>query len=187
MSNRCHLCGMEGDTLFHRVYRCPCTRDEVTQAILARIWKEVNDEQVDKDYKLGTSGISPHLVDVALLPIEGSHYTLTELDIDGFDAADFGGDVYIDGSCFPSAVKGLSRADCAIVEVDKEGFMVRQALMPVPRHFPQTAQAAEYVAYAMAMRITTRPRIWFQIAWAWSAQELERWEKQSRQRQRLRE
>ena len=142
---------MEGVTLFHRVYRCPCTRDEVRKAKLPWLWNEVNEAQVDKDYKFWTSGISPHPVDVAPLPTEGFHYTVTELDIDVFVAADFGGDVYIDGSCFPSAVKGLSRAGCAIVEVDKQGLMVRQALMLVPRRFRQIAQAAEYVAYAIML------------------------------------
>ena len=33
---------------------------------------------------------------------------------------------------------------------------MRQALVPIPRHLPQTAQAAEYVAYAVAMRLVER-------------------------------
>ena len=108
------------------------------------------------NYKFWTNGTFPHPVDVAPLPIERFHSTVTEPAIEGFDSHDFGEYVYIGGSYYPSAIMGLSKAGCAIVEVDEEGSIVRQALMPIPRHFPQTAQAAENVAYVMAMRILTR-------------------------------
>ena len=111
---------------------------------------------MDTNFKCWTSAIFPSPLDVAPLRIVGFLHKVAEPEVEGFDAYDFGGYVYIDGSCYPSAIRGMSRAGCALVEVDAEGHLVRQALMLIPRQFPQIAQAAENIGYAMAMRILSR-------------------------------
>ena len=66
------------------------------------------------------------------------------------------GKVTMDGSCNPSPIRGLSRAGIGIVEVDREGNMVREIISPIPAHLAQTPQVAEYVAYAVAVRSLRR-------------------------------
>ena len=151
----CPLRGAKGDNLFHRVSKCPCTRKHVEEVLPKWLWEEIC-SGVDESYKFWVTAMFPSPLDTAPLPVNG--FQVQEKATDECDEVDnFGGHVYVDGSCFPSPIKGLARAGCAVIEVSEDGELVRQSLMPVPRHLPQTAQAAEYVAYALAMRIISRP------------------------------
>ena len=105
--------------------------------------------------KFWTTAVFPHPCDLAPPPISGFHYEVGGNE-ETADLDDFGGHIYVDGSCYPSPVRGMARAGSAIVEVKDDGTPIRYAVLPVPRHLPQTAQAAEHIANAVAMRIITR-------------------------------
>ncbi len=62
----------------------------------------------------------------------------------------FGGLAYMDGSCVPSTIRGLARAACAVVACGADGRPWKTLQMAVPRHLPQTAQAAEHLAAALS-------------------------------------
>ena len=59
------------------------------------------------------------------------------------DAPGFGGRLFLDGSCFPSRFKELSRAGWAVVACDALGNVVGIARGIVPPFMPQTSQAGE--------------------------------------------
>ena len=40
VTNCCPLCGQPGDTLFHRVYRCPATRELVKAVVPGWFWRD---------------------------------------------------------------------------------------------------------------------------------------------------
>ncbi len=59
------------------------------------------------------------------------------------------GRTYIDGSCKPSAIRGLARASCSLVVYGDGLVPVKTISMPVPPHLPQTAQAGENLGMAL--------------------------------------
>ncbi len=67
-----------------------------------------------------------------------------------------GGYVYGDGSCEPSDIRGLDRAGVAILEVNGAGDVLKAFHFPLPRPFPQTSQASEFVMVAQARRLLAR-------------------------------
>ncbi len=67
-----------------------------------------------------------------------------------------GGRIYVDGSCVPSVIRGLARAACAVVELGAAGLPRRIATAHVPRHLPQTPQAAEYLGLAIGIGVVKR-------------------------------
>jgi ribonuclease HI len=79
---------------------------------------------------------------------------------DGNDTPGFGactGSLFIDGSCEPSGIRGLARAAACVAEIDGDGNLMRELLIPVPPTLQQTPQAAEFVAYFMAITQLTAP------------------------------
>ena len=97
VANKCPLCGAEGDTLFHRVYRCPATCEAVKAVVPGWFRDEVTGEEVDKDYRFWTSAIFPNPLDVAPPPVDGFHYVVADPEEEGYNADDFGGHLHIDG------------------------------------------------------------------------------------------
>ncbi len=76
---------------------------------------------------------------------------------DGTTAArKLGGLVYGDGSYEPNEIRGLGRAAVAMVEVNSRGDLVQAFSFPLPRAFPQTSQAGEYVMLAQSRRMLGR-------------------------------
>ncbi len=49
-----------------------------------------------------------------------------------------------------SVIRGLARASCALVACDGDGRPTKTLQLPVPRHLPQTSQAAEHFIAAVA-------------------------------------
>ncbi len=72
------------------------------------------------------------------------------LQADG-DLTGISGRAYVDGSCTAPLVRGMARASCAIVQTDGEGTPSKILRVPVPRHLPQTAQAAEFLGLGLAV------------------------------------
>ncbi len=162
VEDECVHCGAEGDTNHHRIFCCPHTRAAVLQHIPA--WLYAEGGRASPKSKFWTTGIFPH-------PAEDWPQPAADFDAiiigdeegnpgaDGWEDAvsGFGGDLFTDGSCTHSPIRGLSRAGCSAVEADEAGGRRRGIYMPIPRHLPQTSQSGEHVGVAMARRQAARP------------------------------
>ncbi len=152
----CPLCKMAPDTIGHRTYGCIKTEDAVREAVPRWFWEEANRTAARGAF--WTTAIIPHPVDVAPPPREDVTCLVEHHTLEGAAAANddnrthVHGGVYVDGSCFPSPLRGLARAARAIRMVCPLGRPVKTLKMAVPRHLPQTAQVAENLATAVAYR-----------------------------------
>ena len=63
------------------------------------------------------------------------------------------GDIFGDGSCLFPNIKCLSRAGFGIVQVSKEGHLLRSIYGTVPASYPQNSLAAEYAALSSAIGV----------------------------------
>ncbi len=142
------------DTIRHRVYECPHTRDAVRNAVPRWFWDEA--QRTGAHTPFWTTGIFPHPADVAPLPradlrceVE-QHGPNEEGVVDPPGSTEVRGRAYVDGSCIPSVIRGLARASCALVTCTAAGVPIKTLQLPVPRHLPQTSQAAEYLIMAVA-------------------------------------
>jgi len=69
------------------------------------------------------------------------------------------GNLFADGHCSRTGIKGLDRASWAILELDDTGCPVAWVYGAVPRDLPQTPQAAEYLAAVYASHFVRSPSI----------------------------
>ncbi len=167
VEDKCPLCGEPGDTIRHRTFFCRCT----AQAVQAAVPRWFIDEAVRSSPRdpFWTTGVIPHPVDLApqlaaeveivvehgMQDGEERQARTAPPEGGGADTA-VGGRVYIDGSAQPSAIDGLARAGACVAEVDDRGRMIKKLTCAVPAHLPQTSQAAEHLAAAIAFRCITR-------------------------------
>ncbi len=153
----CPLCGAFEDTVHHRVWWCPHTsaaRQTVPEWLVNEARRAPHSE------RFWTSGIFPN-------PSPNYPQPCTSLDavcVDGSGTAIEGvenwglqGDIYIDGSCTRCDMEEMQRAGFAIVAVDDQGNVVKTVRAVVPSPLPQTPQAAEFAAYALAHRLVNGP------------------------------
>ncbi len=175
----CPLCRAARDTIYHRVYACSKTEAAVRLVVPAWFWEESQRAAGNKVF--WTTAVLPHPADVAPQPRDDLYMQVevaehreradaealaaareAGLQEDGTDHRDvhqraqLGGKVYFDGSCKPSPIRDVARAACAIVEVDSRGQLVRSLEAVVPRHLPQTAQCAEYLAMTLGYEYVRR-------------------------------
>ncbi len=157
----CGKCGMDGDTVHHRVYKCQHSRDAVLRVVPRWLYEEGG--KALPSSRFWTTGLFPHPVDNWPLPAEGFNgivvgATDEEEGLPGWDdpVTGFGHHLYSDGSGAHGVVRGLSRAGCAVSQVDDSGARIRAIYLPVPRHLPQTSQAGEFVGVAVARRKAAR-------------------------------
>jgi hypothetical protein len=152
----CPLCHREPDTPRHRVYGCEATRDAVISAVPRWFWDEAT--RTGAHGQFWTTAVFPHPADHAPRPradlhCEVEHHTAQgRADADDQNRGHVTGRVCVDGSCTPSPIRGLGRAAMALVMQDGEGEPVKTLQLAVPRHLPQTAQAAENLIIAVAFR-----------------------------------
>ncbi len=150
----CTLCHGAPDTIRHRVYECPCTRDAVKSAVPLWFWNEAMRTGAHTPFWI--SCIFPHPGDVAPKPrtdlyCEVEHHTAESREAANDDnRTHIAGTVYVDGSCTPSPIRGLARAAGSLIMQGADGLTVKTLQMTVPRHLPQTSQAAEYLMMAAA-------------------------------------
>ncbi len=136
--DECVHCGAAGDTPHHRVYCCPATREAVLQHVPA--WLYAEGGRADPKSKFWTTAIGPHPADDWPLPAAEFDAMVVgdEEDSPGMEGWDdplsgFGGDVFSDGSCVHSPIRGLARAGCASAQVDAVGNRARGMYLPICR------------------------------------------------------
>ncbi len=103
-----------------------------------------------------TTAIMPHPGDLAPPPREDAyceveyHDDQMERGTNSQERISLVGRVYVDGSACPSPIKGLARAAGSLVMTDVNGEPRKTIQAVVPRHLPQTSQAAEHYVMALA-------------------------------------
>ncbi len=153
VQNVCPLCGAAGDTLHHRVWWCPASRE--ARANLPA-WVIAEARRAAHTERFWTSGVFPHPGD--RWPRPSSLLKAQCTDKDGNDIDDVGhwdisGEVYVDGSCTRHVIKELQRAGSAVVSMGPDGKPRKIIRSLVPAPLPQTPQAAEFAAFMVGFRL----------------------------------
>ncbi len=161
VADECEFCGAAGDTHHHRIFCCPHTRSAVLQHVPG--WLYAEGGRANPRSKFWTTGIFPHPADEWPLPAAGFDAIIVgdnhgSRGSEGWHNSEdgFGGDLFTDGSCTPSPIRGLARAGCAAIEADETGERKRGIYLAIPRHLPQTSQSGEHVGVAVARREAVR-------------------------------
>ncbi len=150
----CPLCKREPDTPRHRTYGCDHTRGAVMAAVPRWFWEEAT--RTGAHGQFCTTAMFPHPADGAPWPradlyCEVEHHTAQGITEAGdHNRRHVSGRVCVDGSCTPSAIRGLGRAATAIIMQSETAEPIKTLQFPVPRHLPLTAQAAENLGVAVA-------------------------------------
>ncbi len=157
----CTLCKAEADTVHHRVYKCPHTREAVKRAVPLWFWREASSAPATAPF--WTTAVVPHPGDLAAGPRDGMYCEVEYHDeqarrgTTSEERMEIRGRTYVDGSCKPSPIRELARAGCSLI-VYGNGLQPSKTIrLPVPPHLPQTSQAAEYLAMATGFTYARGP------------------------------
>jgi hypothetical protein len=178
-STLCELCGLEEDTIHHRLYMCKY--DKVVEARKAvtdkkfkcedGVWRHVAMQVFEKavidgvDDPLFIHAVCPHPADIFPSPLESSGAQFFRLkqpcplptDANGDPCMAVDGKLYnnlfADGSCSKTGFRSLDRASWGVVEVDEDGKAIAGWMGVVPSDMLQTSQAGEYMAAAYAAQV----------------------------------
>ena len=162
-SNLCTLCHAEPDTEFHRWWECSASateRDRLTSNATRERALAAGSRSL-----LFSRGIVEHPDEIFPLPAAHVQQRIQVKQRDGtWTNKEFHGfvpdgllsneyDLYTDGSCSTAALAERRRAGWAVVWADVKGTEVGRISGVVPRGFPQTPQAAEYLAALAAAEV----------------------------------
>ena len=153
----CDFCGMDEDTIEHRVCHCPAAQD-----VRAEFADEVDIMMANalRDPLFAFRGIFSHPGDKAKRPPpEGGGQVEWGRVVDHESAqVNLGGAwCFFDGSCSRHPVAELRRASWAAAFYDHEGYMQATFSGPVWSRLPQTPQAGEYLSAAAGIQLVRRP------------------------------
>ncbi len=151
VENECPLCGEKGDDERHRVYGCSKTRETVRAAVPNWFLEEAL--RAPPTDRFWTTGIIPHPADI--FPKARDDYLPWAMDAKGERIEDpsLTGNIFIDGSCSVSAIRGLQRAAMALVQLGEDATPEKVVSVPVWSTLPQTSQASEHAAYAAVTQL----------------------------------
>ncbi len=148
----CPLCGAAGDTVFHRVWRCPCTKE--ARSATAPEWLRKEAARADPNNVFWTTGVCPHPADTWPLPSDNMDAIIDAGDlVEGETDIVFDSKVFIDGSCTVLPIAELRRAGAAVIARTADGVTKARARMALPRELLQSAQTSEHAAYAMSVQL----------------------------------
>ncbi len=157
--DRCPLCGQDGDTVHHRIWRCQHPDAVAARSAAAPEWLRKEAERSDPCDSFWTHGFVPHPGDVWPKPAAnpdahvqyGDEGNGEPADGDGTATAPIlRGNLAGDGSCSTHVFPELRRAGTAIVQRREDGARGWSVQCPVPSPLPQTPQAAEFAVLALA-------------------------------------
>jgi hypothetical protein len=175
-TNLCELCGLQVDTIHHRLYICTDPG-----AVEARNWiadkmnkdangvwwprnkvilgEAISNGELDPMY---LHAVFPHPSDVQPGPALNTGAEFFRLkqpcplpeNADGephmAEEGKLYGTLFADGSCSRTSIRSLNRASWSVIETDDEGRATAGWMGAVPSDMPQTPQAGEYMAAAYA-------------------------------------
>ena len=178
----CERCGVEADTLHHRLWRCQddlCTRTR-WDAVKFSVGKEFGKRAADTD-GLSDGVVSKIISEACLAGPQSSVYNFGILDDhpgrrvpgicemrmewknsngtygnlqNGDEPPSLAGEIFADGSCTKEACPELNRASWALVQIDSGGIVTQWVRGTVPRTIPQTSQGGEFTAALMAAHLS---------------------------------
>ncbi len=155
VENKCPACGLEGDTPFHRTWKCCASEEQRCKA--APAWLRAEAARADPSDPFWVTGVFVHPAHEWPSPLQQQPATIVK-EVAG---AEFDGDLYIDGSCTASPFIELRRAGASVVACDDKGAERARAIMPIPADLLQTPQAAEYGAFALVLHLLVgQPRVY---------------------------
>ena len=149
----CELCNDGNDTLYHRLWCCTAPAVVAVRKRTASkklIWAAL---RAGEDDPMFTHGVLPHPAEPG--PGPQAQMKMEAWHIDGDEALVEGrprmsGTMYADGHATRTGVDELNRASWAIIELSDDGELRSYLRGCVPATYPQTAQAAEYMAAAVS-------------------------------------
>ena len=151
----CQLCGLENDSVAHRVWQCECTADLRAPPAM----QEVCARAAAAGYESSTYGLAlcPHPEAAKIPPVtaQARFESVGSSFSDGL-FVDPTCEVFLDGSCRPHGCPEASRAAWAAVQIDSAGALVRGLKGTVPAICPQSAQAAEHCAMLAAAKASSK-------------------------------
>ena len=155
-STKCPLCNAAEDTIHHRVWWCPkseAERNAHASKLLVRAARDAGPTSAYYNRAIGKHPAHRHPEPCQMRDTEW----VFEACSDVLPPLAVQGDVYVDGSCSRHVVREMNRAGWAVVCVDEQGEILARAYGPVCAPLPQTSQAAEFVAFAAAVRLAAGP------------------------------
>ena len=155
----CTLCGKQEDTIHHRLWRCdhpPVKAARERAATPAVIAAAV---AAGPSSALFNRGLFPHPETDWPDAAEGTCHQFRQHGLVDEACDDFTmqGDVFVDGSCDQHPIKDLRRAGWGGATLGADGKVNREVRGCVPRCYPQSSQAGEYVALPAVGRRLTGP------------------------------
>ncbi len=160
--DRCPLCGLPGDTITHRVWRCKHHLAVQAREAAAPRWLIQEFERDDNAERnaFWTTALIPHPADTWPAPAADAtmcyEWVGEEPPQDDDRGAGGGplvsGSLYVDGSCTVNVFPELRRAASSIIQQQPGGAGGWRLRMPVPRPLPQTPQSAEYATAVLVRR-----------------------------------
>ncbi len=159
----CRLCGAPRDTIFHRLWHCPCTAQERQTIAGDQLIRRAR--PAGEGDRFFTTGVFPHPADVWPSAANEPDIRVTRHDGGATEGRLLvQGHFYPDGSCTTHVIQDLRRAGLAVMIRNEMGEDVMTIDTPLWRELPQTPQAAEYSAYAVATQYLGVPRHCMAIA-----------------------
>ena len=149
------MCGKYNDSLRHRLFLCPAV-ETLRRKVVSRTYiKQALAAASVEDMLLYYRGIMLHprhpQPDSGTDAIEIIWHDPQEQD------KGFTGDLFTDGACTQHVIPELTRAATGVVLLDEQGNRRASIQKPVPRHYPQSAPAAEFLAANIAHQLAQKP------------------------------
>ena len=149
----CEICGLQPDTLFHRLWEC--TNDSVVagrllhadQALLRRA------KAAGPTSSFFVHGMLPHPCESVPPPANFAFTAERHGQPVPSNLMRLSGKVFADGHASKTGICGLDRASWALVEIALDGLVTAVVRGVVPAGYPQTSQASEFFAGAYAGRL----------------------------------
>ena len=159
VDSECPACKNGEDSLFHRLYQCKSLeaprRAEMKSSALCAILEEGPKLSNTHGWMHQLPCYRPAPLFEAVFYQRSSQGLWERL----FDASQWQleGVVFSDGSCDPGLAPRYAKAAWALVQLDQEGSCCRRVHGPVPENLPQSAQAGEWMAAAVAAQLACKP------------------------------
>ena len=145
----CKQCNLAADTVFHQCYSCIRIEGRARLALGQPLFDDVI--AGGSAGLLGTRALFAHpgvqsSPDATPTIIYYNYDTTNSFSVED-------GEIFGDGSCLHPNIKCLSRAGFGIVQVSRDGILLRSIYGSVPAAYPQTSLAAEYAALSAAFEV----------------------------------
>ena len=157
VSRLCPLCGIEEDTIHHRVWWCSKSAGARLRWASPALVREARAAGTGSALFNRAIGAHPAEDEFRPRPLVEGGVNFESEDPELLQLQGMRGDIYMDGSCSTDDVPELRRAGWGVIMLGDSGEVVARAYGPVQRSLPQTPQSAEFCAYVAATELLIGP------------------------------